>query len=176
MLAAALRFYSISFPDQVVFDEVHFGKFAAYYLRREFHFDVHPPLAKLINALAGYIAGFDGHFEFDQIGDKYLENNVPYIRMRALPAIIGSLQVPLIYAIMRHSGYAPIIGVFSAALLLFDNAHIAQDRLILLDAPLILFMMLSLYSYIRFYKLRYNEFSLAWWSWLLATGLNLASQ
>ncbi|SPO48220.1 probable PMT4 -dolichyl-phosphate-mannose--protein O-mannosyltransferase [Moesziomyces antarcticus] len=174
VLAAALRFYKISFPDQVVFDEVHFGKFAAYYLRREFHFDVHPPLAKLINAFAGYIAGFDGHFEFDQIGDKYLENNVPYIRMRAVPAIIGSLQVPLIYAIMRHSGYAPVIGVFSAALLLFDNAHIAQDRLILLDAPLILFMMLSLYSYIRFYKLRYNEFSLGWWSWLVATGVNLA--
>lgn len=174
VLAAALRFYKISFPDQVVFDEVHFGKFAAYYLRREYYFDVHPPLAKLINAAAGYLAGFDGHFEFDQIGDKYLENNVPYIRMRAVTAIIGSLQVPLIYSIMRQSGYAPVIGVFSAALLLFDNAHIAQDRLILLDAPLILFMMLSLYSYIRFYKLRYNEFSLNWWFWLVATGVNLA--
>ncbi|CDW96703.1 hypothetical protein, partial [Sporisorium scitamineum] len=109
ILAAALRFYRISFPDQVVFDEVHFGKFAAYYLRREFHFDVHPPLAKLINAFGGYLAGFDGHFEFDQIGDKYLENNVPYVRMRAIPAIIGSLQVPLIYVIMRQSGYAPVI-------------------------------------------------------------------
>ncbi|CDS82034.1 probable PMT4-dolichyl-phosphate-mannose--protein O-mannosyltransferase [Sporisorium scitamineum] len=174
ILAAALRFYRISFPDQVVFDEVHFGKFAAYYLRREFHFDVHPPLAKLINAFGGYLAGFDGHFEFDQIGDKYLENNVPYVRMRAIPAIIGSLQVPLIYVIMRQSGYAPVIGVFSAALLLFDNAHIAQDRLILLDAPLILFMMLSLYSYIRFYKLRYNEFTARWWAWLVATGVNLA--
>ncbi|KAJ1027675.1 hypothetical protein NDA16_002014 [Ustilago loliicola] len=174
VLAAALRFYKISFPDQVVFDEVHFGKFAAYYLRREFHFDVHPPLAKLINAFAGYIAGFDGHFEFDQIGDKYLENKVPYVRMRAVSAIIGSLQVPLIYSIMRQSGYAPVIGVFSAALLLFDNAHIAQDRLILLDAPLILFMMLSIYSYIRFYKLRYNEFGPKWWFWLIATGVNLA--
>ncbi len=67
-----------------------------------------------------------------------------------------------------RAGYAPVIGVFSAALLLFDNAHVAQDRLILLDAPLILFMMLSLYSYIRFYKLRYNEFTAKWWFWLVA--------
>ncbi|KAN0063679.1 Dolichyl-phosphate-mannose--protein mannosyltransferase 4 [Thecaphora frezii] len=94
--------------------------------------------------------------------------------MRALPAIIGSLQVPLIYSIMRQSGYAPAIAAFSATLLLFDNAHIAQDRLILLDAPLILFMMLSFYSYIRFYKLRYNDFTPAWWGWLAATGLSLA--
>lgn len=41
-------------------------------------------------------------------------------------------------------------------LLLADNAHIAQTRLILLDAPMILFMALAFYSYIRFYKLRYS--------------------
>lgn len=37
-----------------------------------------------------------------------------------------------------------------------DNAHVLQTRLILLDAPLILFMALSFYSYIRFHKLRYR--------------------
>lgn len=36
-----------------------------------------------------------------------------------------------------------------------DNGHIAQTRLILLDAALIFFMALALYSYIRFRKVRY---------------------
>lgn len=41
-------------------------------------------------------------------------------------------------------------------MLVTDNAHVVQTRLILLDAPLVLFMALSFYSYIRFYKLRYR--------------------
>lgn len=36
-----------------------------------------------------------------------------------------------------------------------DNAHIAQSRLILLDAAFIFFMALTIYSYVRFRKLRY---------------------
>ncbi|KAJ7115997.1 glycosyltransferase family 39 protein [Mycena epipterygia] len=173
-LAFALRFYKINQPDQVVFDEVHFGKFAAYYIAREYYFDVHPPFAKLLFGLAGWFVGFDGTFMFENIGDSYTENHVPYVGMRALPAILGSLTVPLVYAIMKESGYSTVISAFSASLILFDNAHIAQSRLILLDATLIFFMTLTMYSYIRFKKLRYWAFSTEWWTWLTLTGVFMA--
>jgi dolichyl-phosphate-mannose-protein mannosyltransferase len=170
---------------------VHFGKFAAYYISREYYFDVHPPFAKLLFGLAGWFVGFDGKFMFENIGDSYTENHVPYVGMRALPAILGSLTVPLVYAIMKESGYSTVISAFSAAIILFgalaykyisqqsntvipDNGHIAQSRLILLDATLIFFMTLTMYSYIRFKKLRYWAFSTEWWTWLTLTGVFMA--
>lgn len=76
LLAFALRFYRISHPDQVVFDEVHFGSFAGQYIRREYYFDVHPPLAKMLNGVAGWVVGFQGDFGFDNIGDSYTDNLV----------------------------------------------------------------------------------------------------
>ncbi|KII87353.1 glycosyltransferase family 39 protein [Plicaturopsis crispa FD-325 SS-3] len=174
LLALALRFYKINHPDQVVFDEVHFGKFASYYILREYYFDVHPPFAKLLFGLAGWFVGFDGHFSFENIGDSYTENHVPYVGMRALPAILGSFTVPVVFAIMKESGYSTVIAAFSALLIVFDNAHVAQSRLILLDATLIFFMSLTIYSYIRFRKLRYWEFTPEWWAWLVATGVFMA--
>lgn len=139
VLAFALRFYKINHPDQVVFvsltyvyllppvsplphpsfDEVHFGKFAAYYILREYYFDVHPPFAKLLFGLAGWFVGFDGQFNFENIGDNYTENHVPYVGMRALPAILGSLTVPIVYGIMKESGYGTVIAAFSASIVLF---------------------------------------------------------
>ncbi|KAG8809776.1 hypothetical protein FRC17_003259 [Serendipita sp. 399] len=173
-IAFALRFYKINHPDQVVFDEVHFGKFAAYYILREYYFDVHPPLAKLLLGLAGWFVGFDGRFEFEAIGDSYTQHHIPYVGMRAMPAVFGSLTVPIVYQIMKECGFPVVICTFSAALIAFDNAHIAQTRLILLDAALIMFMALSLWAYIRFRKVRYHEFSRVWWGWMCATGFFLA--
>ncbi|KAF5383513.1 hypothetical protein D9615_003615 [Tricholomella constricta] len=173
-LAFALRFYKINHPDQVVFDEVHFGKFASYYLRREYYFDVHPPFAKMLFGLAGWFVGFDGDFQFENIGDSYTTNHVPFVGMRALPAILGSLTIPVVYAIMKESGYSTVIAAFSACIVLFDNAHVAQSRLILLDATLIFFMALTIYAYIRFRKLRYLAFSTEWWTWLIATATFMA--
>ncbi|KAL0953784.1 hypothetical protein HGRIS_004968 [Hohenbuehelia grisea] len=174
LLAFALRFYKINQPDQVVFDEVHFGKFASHYIRREYYFDVHPPFAKLLFGLAGWFVGFDGEFQFENIGDSYIANHVPYVGMRALPAILGSFTVPLVYAIMKESGYSTVIAAFSAMLILFDNAHVTQSRLILLDATLIFFMTLTVYCYVRFRKLRHLEFKTEWWTWLVATGVSMA--
>lgn len=158
--------------DICSFDEVHFGKFAAYYITRQYYFDVHPPFAKLLLGLAGWFVGFDGKFLFENIGDSYTAHHVPYVGMRALPAILGSLTVPVVYAIMKESGYSTVIAAFSAIILLLgkfagldslfclivetDNAHITESRLILLDAIMIFFLSLTIYAYVRFRKLRFK--------------------
>ncbi|XMA10698.1 hypothetical protein WAI453_003489 [Rhynchosporium graminicola] len=174
ILAFITRFWGISHPNEVVFDEVHFGKFASHYLERTYFFDVHPPLGKLLFALMGWFVGYDGHFHFESIGDSYVDNKVPYVAYRAMPAFLGSLTVPVVFDIMWESGYTLPACILSAGLVLFDNAHIGQTRLILLDAGLIFAMACSLLCYIKFYKLRHEPFGRKWWKWLLLTGFALS--
>ncbi|KAF2674634.1 PMT-domain-containing protein [Microthyrium microscopicum] len=168
------RFWGISHPNQVVFDEVHFGKFASYYLQRTYFFDVHPPFGKLLYAFTGWLVGYKGDFLFENIGDSYITNKVPYVAYRSLPALQGALTVSSVFWIMWESGYSLPATLAATGIMLFDNAHIGQTRLILLDATLILFMALSLLCYVRFYKLRHIPFTRKWWKWLLLTGTCLS--
>ncbi|KAK4168730.1 Dolichyl-phosphate-mannose-protein mannosyltransferase-domain-containing protein [Cladorrhinum sp. PSN259] len=168
------RFWGISHPNEVVFDEVHFGKFASYYLQKTYFFDVHPPLGKLLFAFTGWLVGYDGHFLFENIGDSYIANKVPYVAFRSLPALLGALTVSVVYLIMWESGYSVPACIIAAGLVLLDNAHIGQTRLILLDATLVFAMACSLLCYIKFYKLRHEPFSRKWWKWLILTGFALS--
>ncbi|KAI0203893.1 glycosyltransferase family 39 protein [Astrocystis sublimbata] len=174
LLAFVTRFWGISHPNEVVFDEVHFGKFASYYLENTYFFDVHPPFGKLLFALMGWLVGYDGHFHFENIGDSYISNKVPYVAFRAMPALLGSLTVSVVFLIMWESAYSLPACLVAAGLVLLDNAHIGQTRLILLDATLVLAMACSLLCYIKFYKLRHEAFSRKWWKWLILTGFALS--
>ena len=122
----------------------------------------------------GWFVGYDGHFMFDNIGDSYIANKVPYVAFRALPALLGALTVPTVFLIMWESGYSLPACILSACLVLFDNAHIGQTRLILLDATLVYAMAVSVLFYIRFYKMRHEPFSRKWWKWLLLTGVAMS--
>ena len=122
----------------------------------------------------GWFVGYDGHFMFDNIGDSYITNKVPYVAFRAMPALLGSLTVPTVFLIMWESGYSLPACIISACLVLFDNAHIGQTRLILLDATLVYAMSVSVLFYVRFYKMRHEPFSRKWWKWLLLTGVAMS--
>lgn len=81
--------------------------------------DVHPPLAKMLIALTGYLAGFRGGFDFKEIGKDYIEPGVPYVAMRMFPAIMGILTVPTIYLTLKASGCRTSVATMGALLVTF---------------------------------------------------------
>lgn len=173
-LSAYVRFTSLGFPDKVVFDEVHFGKFASYYLEGTYFFDLHPPFAKLLIAFWGWLYGYDGAFKFNSIGDDYISNNVPYIWYRSLLALQGVAIVPVLLLTMKALKFSVAAATFSALIVCFDNAQVIDSRLILLDATLNLSVALTIYSYVKFSTYRRQPFTRWWWNWLTFTGLSLS--
>ena len=69
-------------------------------------------------SLDGLLA-YDGHFLFDNIGDSYIDNKVPYVGLRCLPALLGSLTVPVVFCTMRDSGYGLVACIVATSMVLF---------------------------------------------------------
>lgn len=172
-----------------------FGGFASKYIKGRFFMDVHPPLAKLLLTLAGYLAGFDGEFDFKDIGKDYLEPGVPYVAMRLLPAIMGVMTVPMIFLTLKASGCRTMTATLGAGMIIFgmttdrrnfqtlmtssENGLVTQSRLILLDSPLIVFTAFTALAWTCFTNQHEQgpskAFDPSWWFWLVATGLGLGA-
>jgi dolichyl-phosphate-mannose-protein mannosyltransferase len=101
-----------------------FGGFASKYIKGKFFMDVHPPLAKLLLTLAGWLAGFDGEFDFKDIGKDYLEPKVPYVAMRLLPAVCGILLVPTMFLTLKAVGCRTMTATLGAGLIIFGMGSI----------------------------------------------------
>ncbi|KAI9267568.1 Dolichyl-phosphate-mannose-protein mannosyltransferase-domain-containing protein [Helicostylum pulchrum] len=170
--AAYIRLYKISHPPSVVFDEVHFGGFATKYIKTRFFMDVHPPLAKMLIALVGKLAGLDG-FDFKDIGKDYLEENVPYVIMRVFCGITGLLVVPIAYLTVRGAGHSIAAGLVAAFMVCYENGLIANNRLILLDPPLLFFTAATALMWINFHNQKRKPFQFWWYTWLALTGFGL---
>lgn len=179
IIAAAVRIFRIYQPTSVVFDEVHFGGFASKYIKGKFFMDVHPPLAKMLIALVGWLAGFDGDFDFKEIGKDYIEPKVPYVAMRLLPAILGVLTIPTMFLTLKAYGCRTMTAVLGAGLLIFENALVTQSRLILLDSPLIFCTAFTALAFTCFTNQHEQgpsrAFDPTWWFWLVMTGLGLGA-
>ncbi|KAI9019294.1 Dolichyl-phosphate-mannose-protein mannosyltransferase-domain-containing protein [Phycomyces nitens] len=156
----------------ISFDEVHFGTFAGKYIQGTFFFDVHPPLAKMLVALVGWLAGYNGEFDFTTIGNVY-DDTVPYVAMRAASALMGLLMVPMAYLTIRDGGHSVLAAILAALLVLFENSLITNNRLILLDSYLLFFTAFTIMSFNKFYKQTNKPFGALWWTWLSLTGIGL---
>ncbi|OCH87088.1 glycosyltransferase family 39 protein [Obba rivulosa] len=174
LLACGVRLFRLSQPNSVVFDEVHFGKFASKYIKSEYFVDVHPPLAKLLITLAAFVFGYDGRFDFKDIAKVY--DHVPYVAMRMVPATLGIATVPLAYLTLRAMECRATTALLAALFITFENGLITQSRFILLDSPLIFFTALTTFVWTCFCNEdKHESFTDSWWTWLVLTGMSLGA-
>ncbi|XP_033334029.2 protein O-mannosyl-transferase 2 isoform X4 [Megalopta genalis] len=157
ILTAGTRFYKVTEPQHVCWDETHFGKMGSWYINRTFFFDVHPPLGKMLIGLSGYLTGYDGTFAFEKPGDKY--ENVKYVGMRLFCTFLGATIVPLSYLIVWDLTKSIQAAAFSALFVLFDIGLLTLNQYILLDPILLCFVMCATWGMARMGSLRNEPFT-----------------
>uniref|UniRef100_A0A182V2U2 Protein O-mannosyltransferase 1 n=1 Tax=Anopheles merus TaxID=30066 RepID=A0A182V2U2_ANOME len=161
LLSFLTRFYRITHPRGVVFDEIHFGKFVSLYLKNTFYFDQHPPLGKLMIAGAAGAVGYSGSFEFPKIGSEY-DASVPILALRFVPALCGSLLAPIVYSILRQVKLGQSVSILGGLLIILDNALLTHSRFILMESMLLFFAALGILTVLKF--LQADPFSARWWT------------
>ncbi|QRV89589.1 dolichyl-phosphate-mannose-protein mannosyltransferase [Ceratobasidium sp. AG-Ba] len=171
LLSCWTRFYQIGKSDIVVWDEAHFGKFGSHYLKREFYFDVHPPLGKMLVGFAGLLSGYNGGFEFKS-GEKY-PDTVPYVTMRVMLALFGVAMVPLAWFTAKELRFTNRACHLVTIMTLCDLAWLCISRFILLDSMLLFFTFTTVFCLTKFVNQQYQSFSFDWWLWLAATGWSI---
>lgn len=136
VLSLAARTIALGSIHQVVFDEVHFGKFiSSYSATHTRFFDIHPPIGKLLIAGGAYLAGYNGQFSFDHIGQPY--GDVPIGAIRMVPAFFGALLPLIIMILLRQAGVSLAVSFIGGIAVALDNALIVESRYILTDSILL---------------------------------------
>ncbi|KAL2160244.1 hypothetical protein VTH06DRAFT_1417 [Thermothelomyces fergusii] len=170
-LAFFTRLYKIGLSPIVTWDEAHFGKFGSHYLKREFYFDVHPPAGKLLVGLSGYLAGYNGSFEFKS-GDTY-PADVNYVFMRQFNAFWGAVCVPMAYLTAKELKFKRPAAWLVGLMVLCENSYTTISRFILLDSMLLFGTVATTLCWAKFHNQRKNSFEPEWFFWLFMTGLSI---
>ena len=130
-VAAVLRFWHISHPPEIVFDEVHFVGQARHYLHGEPFLDPHPPIAKLVIALG--IAIFGDHPAGWRLGN----------------ATLGTIMVAITYLLGRRMFRSRLAAVIGAALVGLDGFFIVDSRIGCID---IVYLTLAAICYLLLFR------------------------
>ncbi len=150
LLAASVctHFAFFGHPNQVVFDEVHFGKFASAYYTHQYYFDIHPPLGKLLIAGFGKLFNFHPEYSFANIGQAFPDH--AYLALRFLPTLAGTLLPLVIFLLALELGIKSRYAFFAGMLVVLDNALLTQSRYMLLDMFLLDFGFGGLWLYLKY--------------------------
>jgi len=167
VLAFTVHFAFLSYPAQVVFDEVHFGKFVGAYFTGQYYFDIHPPLGKLMIAGWAKLNNVDPNFDFDHIGEAAAPQML--FTLRFLPAFFGGLFVLAFSWLAWLASHSKKTALIAGVLILLDNAFLVQSHFILVDIFMLTFEVLALSFF--FLQQRQKSFSAKWFGYLILMSL-----
>ncbi|KAA0183734.1 hypothetical protein HAZT_HAZT003372 [Hyalella azteca] len=105
------------------------------------------------------------------VGQRW--NNLLVVYVYCCTAMGASL-VPFSFMTLWEMTHSLPAATFGAALILADGGFLTLTQYILLDPPLLFFIMASVATAARFNSYRDKPFSLGWWGWLLLTGVSLS--
>ena len=125
----------------------------------------------MLVGLSGYMAGYNGSFEFKS-GETYPEE-LNYTFMRIFNALFGVVTVPLAYFAARDLFYSRLTVWLVTLMVLFENSYATISRFILLDSMLLCFTFTTVLCWTRFHKLRHQPWSVSWLIWLFLTGISI---
>ncbi|MDO8504238.1 MAG: phospholipid carrier-dependent glycosyltransferase [Candidatus Liptonbacteria bacterium] len=153
LINAGLHLYKIGYPDWPVFDEVHFATYSADYVKQKPHYDIHPPLGKMIYAGALYLSGSPaaGDANFITVtknknddglrttGNEIPYGEFPYVLLRIVSALFGLVLPLAFFWFLKSIGIGDIASVLGAGLLILDSALLVETRLILMNGMYLTF-------------------------------------
>lgn len=157
VLSSFVHFLYFGHPNEVVFDEVWYGRHVNDYINGTFHFDGHPPLGRMTVAGFVKIFNYNPSSSFANIGEKFTDKQ--YIVLRFLPSLAGAILPVIIFLIMQELGIGPLVSLAGSIMVIFDNGLLIQSRLLLMDSFLLLYGFTSLLFYFR-YRNRGGKFNL----------------
>eukprot|EP00002_Diphylleia_rotans_P020394 TRINITY_DN3960_c0_g1_i4.p1 TRINITY_DN3960_c0_g1~~TRINITY_DN3960_c0_g1_i4.p1 ORF type:complete len:526 (+),score=83.53 TRINITY_DN3960_c0_g1_i4:56-1633(+) len=167
LFSFATRFYRLDYPNEVIFDEVHFGGFTNGYMKGQHFFDIHPPLTKILFYYVAYYTGYDGHYDFEKIANAY--DDMTYYYLRCLPAFTGSFIPVLAYMTLREFWVNAFAATVCAIFLIFDMCLLIESRIIVTDAVLMFFVASAFFCHSHVRNTR--PMTAEWYRWLLACGV-----
>ncbi|KAJ8905497.1 hypothetical protein NDN08_002004 [Rhodosorus marinus] len=148
-----VRLYRLEHPRSVVFDETHFGKFTDWYLKGEFFFDIHPPLAKMVFAYLGSALGYELS-EVDpyrHIGLRFKPGD-KFLILRGISAFFGAFVPVFMFLTCEELDLPLESSLLATSAVLFEHMLVVESRLILINSQLMFYLSLSLYFAVRLWK------------------------
>ncbi len=129
-------------PRAIVFDETYLIPNAQSYLNGIYFQDLHPPLGRLFIALGQFIRhpqGPSDEFVHATRIEQDWPTDVDISGYRLFPAIFGTINPLLVFAIVLILTRSEWIALLSGLAVLLDNALLTQSRYALTDSILIAF-------------------------------------